>query len=353
MITVGVDAHKTVHVGVALNEAGEVVGRWSGGNTVAEWERFQAWLADLGDERQVGIEGAGSYGYGLAQALVAVGETVLEVNSRLTALGRRHARRQGKSDALDAQAVAEIVRREGTSLPHVGYDEQASILAHLAEERESLVSEATRVRNRLHALLLKVDPEYKRNAPSLRSKRVIAELRTYESGSAPTGLKGELVASVRRQASRLNDLLIAVEELGEQIEARAVRYQPLTQITGISYLTAGTLAGILGKHTAFRTDAQLASYAGVAPLEASSAGNGRYRLSRAGNRRLNAIIYRIAVAQLRYPGQAKTFVEKKVSQGHSKREAIRSLKRYIVRAIWQQWKLCPPSVAPQTSSACL
>jgi transposase len=353
MITVGVDAHKTMHVGVALDEAGKVVSEWTGGNTVAEWGRYHDWLVGLGDERAVGIEGAGSYGYGLARALVAAGERVYEVNSRLTALGRRHARRRGKSDSLDAEAVAEAVRREGERLPRVVHDEEASILTHLAEEREGLLGEATRVRNRLHAVLLQVDPEYKAKAPSLRSKRVVAQLREYEAGNEMTALERELVASVRRQATRLGTLMAAIAELGEQIEARAARYAPLTEIRGISHLSAGTLAGILGSHAPFQSDAQLASFAGVAPLEASSAGNGRHRLSRSGNRRLNAIIYRIAVAQLRYAGEARTYVEKKMREGHSKREAIRALKRYIVRAIWQKWKLCNRPGAPKTSFACL
>ena len=353
MITVGVDAHKNLHVGVALDDAGRRVGEWSGNNTVAEWNRFREWLDSLGTKRQVGIEGSGSYGHGLAQALVAAGETVFEVNSRLTALGRRHARRRGKSDTLDAEAVAEAVRREGEQLPRVTRNEEASVLSHLCEEREALNGEATRVRNRLHAVLLELDPEYKQKAPSLRSKRIVTELQGYLPRPEMTALEVELVASVVRHATHLASLMTTIDELGAQIEARAERFAPLTEITGVSHLTAGTLAGILGTHTAFRSDAQLASYAGVAPLEASSAGNGRHRLSRAGNRRLNAIVYRIAISQLRHAGPGSTYVAKKTGEGHGKREAIRSLKRYVVRAIWRQWNACQLANAPKRSSASL
>lgn len=117
VITVGVDAHKAVHVAIALDEAGHRFGEWSGGNTVSEWARFGDWLRSLGGARQVGIEGAGSYGRGLAVSLVHAGEVVYDVNGRLTALGRRHARRRGKSDSLDAEAVAHTVRREADALP--------------------------------------------------------------------------------------------------------------------------------------------------------------------------------------------------------------------------------------------
>lgn len=353
MIWIGVDTHKTLHVAVAVDDAGRAVGEWSGPNTIEEWARFRTWLVQLGDERRVGIEGSGSYGYGLARSLLSAGEVVYEVNSRLTALERRHARRRGKSDQLDAHAVAQVVRRDAEALPRVTQDEESSILAHLCEEREALVSEATRVRNRLHATLLTIDPEYKAALPPLHTKRAIVQLQAYEKGPEAAALERELAASVRRQAKRLSALLASIEELGEAIEGRATRFAPLTEIRGISHLTAGTLAGILGCHGAFKSDAQLASFAGVAPLEASSAGSGRHRLSRTGNRRLNAILYRIAICQLRYPGQAKTYLEKKMREGRGKREAIRTLKRYIIRAIWQKWKLCTPTSTPQTSSACL
>ena len=92
MITLGVDAHKGVHVAVALNGAGQEVARWRGRNSPKGWQALGAWAAELAGERQWGIEGAWNYGRGLAQHLVAVGEAVHEVNPRWTAAGRRRAR---------------------------------------------------------------------------------------------------------------------------------------------------------------------------------------------------------------------------------------------------------------------
>lgn len=358
MITIGVDAHKTLHVAVALDGLGRKVSDWSGGNTVAEWSRFGEWLAGLGPERQVGIEGASSYGYGLSRALVAAGEQVFEVNSRLTARERRHAVRRGKSDELDAMAVGQAVLREGERLPSVVHSEGPAILAHLAEERESLVEAATRVRNQLHAVLAMVDPEYKATEPNLGSKRAIARLEAYEEPAGASALVREYVGSVRRYAVRLSALMAEIETLGKRIEGLAREsYKPLTEISGIGYLTAGTLAGILGTHSGFKSDANLASFAGVAPLQASSAGNGKHRLSRVGNRRLNAIIYRIAIVQMRHPGAGRTYIDARKKKGHEKRDAIRSLKRYITRAIWRQWQACvaPPTTEPavtRASAAC-
>lgn len=347
MITIGVDAHKTLHVGVALDDMGRKVSDWTGGNTVAEWARFGEWLSGLGPERQVGIEGASSYGYGLSRTLLAAGERVYEVNSRLTARERRHAVRRGKSDELDAMAVGQAVLREGERLPSVIHSEGPAILAHLSAERESLVGEATRVRNQLHAVLLMVDPEYKTGEPTLRSRPAIERLEAYEEPAGATRLVGEYVRSVRRYAVRLSALMEEISALGKQIEDLArEKYERLTEISGVSYLTAGTLAGILGTHAGFKSDAHLASFAGVAPLPASSAGNGKHRLSRAGNRRLNAIIYRIAIAQMRHPGEGRAYIDAKMKKAHSKRDAIRALKRYIARAIWRKWQLCQGPTTP-------
>lgn len=351
VISIGVDAHKSLHVGVALNDAGQRIGEWSGANSVSGWQGFLEWLKQLDGVRQVGIEGAGSYGRGLAVSLVAAGEVVYDVNSRLTALGRRHALRRGKSDRLDAQAVAEAVRRESDALPRVVCNDDARILSHLCEEREALTHEATRVRNRLHAVLLELDPEYKQWASPLSTKGLSA-LQELATTPEDDSLAQALKASVRRHATHLAMLTRDIDQLAKEIETRAQPYTALTEITGIALLTAGTLAGILGSHAPFQSDAQLAAYAGVAPLEASSAGNGRHRLSRLGNRRLNAIIYRIALAQLRHPGKARTYLDKKLSEGHTKKEAIRSLKRFIARAIWQQWKRCAPPPPTPPGEAC-
>lgn len=354
MFSIGVDAHKTVHVAVAIDDAGRTVAEWSGDNTVVSWGRFVSWLKSLEGEFLLGVEGANSYGYGLTRSVLAAGIPVYEVNSRLTALERRHARKRGKSDQLDASAVAQTVRREGAALPAVVHDEEAAMLELLCEEREDLVGECTRTRNRLHAALLRVDPEYKRELPCLTSKAALERLQSYSHSAAATGLRLEQEATVRRLARRLAGLVAEVAELTRRVETLAgERYQPLQEISGISKLTAGTLAGILGTHSPFRSDAQLAAYAGVSPLPASSAGNGKHRLSRAGNRRLNAIIYRIAIVQLRHESAGRRYVAGRLATGHGKRDAIRALKRYIVRAIWRQWLRCITPLTPQTSSACL
>ena len=83
------------------------------------------------------------------------------------------------------------------------------------------------------------------------------------------------------------------------------RFSPLTRLCGVNLLTAGTLAGILGPGRRFSTDAELAAYAGVAPLEASSSGVVRHGLNRGGNRRFNSVVYRIALTQAHASPEAR------------------------------------------------
>jgi transposase len=343
MITLGVDAHKVMHVAVAVDEAGHELGEWSGTNSKKGWRSVLAWSESFGPERQWGIEGAWNYGRGLAQQLVTSGETVYEINTRWTALGRRRAKKLDKTDRLDARAVARFVRGEAPALPVVYVDDDTAVLDLLCAEREALLVEAGRLRNQLHALLMQVDPEYGVRLPKLDSVAGIKATTNYPLPKAD-GLQRRRAAGVRRLAARMSLTLLHAGELEEQIEElAALRFTPLTQLCGISLLTAGTLAGILGPGRRFNTDAQLAAYAGAAPLEASSAGHVRHRLNRGGNRRLNAVLYRIALTQAHHSIEARAYLDRRTAEGKTRREAVRALKRYIARAVWQLWQQCEPS----------
>jgi transposase len=340
VITIGVDAHKRLHVALAINEAGQELGGWRGPNSAAGWQHLAEWASSLGSPRQWGIEGAWSYGRNLAQHLVALGETVFEINPRWTADGRRRARKPGKTDRLDARAVALLVRQEASTLPRVHSEDDTAVLDLLTSEREGAIAEATRLRNQIHALLLQTDPEYRAYLPSLKSQAALNVLENYNAaGSNP--LQAQRAAAIRRLAQRLRLALSQAEELTQQIKDLAERrFSPLTNLCGVNLITAGTLAGILGPGDRFATDAQLAAYAGVAPLEASSAGLVRHRLNRGGNRRLNSVLYRIVLTQAHHSPAAKAYIDRRLSEGKTRREAHRALRRFVIRAIWRLWHEC-------------
>ncbi len=344
MITIGVDAHKRVHVAYAVDDAGQELGQWRGPNSAAGWHQLAEWSHSFSGERRWGIEGAWGYGRNLAQFLVGDGETVFEVNARWTAFGRRRGRRPSKNDSLDARAVALVVRQEAPGLPLVTADDETALLDLLANERDQAVGDATRLRNQIHSLLLQVDPEYSQRLPALKSKAGLVALCNYAAPDQRP-LQTERAAAVRRLAMRLQLALEQAAELTTRIKELAkVRFEPLTRLCGVDLPTAGTLAGILGPGRRFSTDAQLAAYAGAAPLEASSAGLVRHRLNRGGNRRLNCILYRIVLTQAHHSQQARAYLDRRTGEGKSRREGMRALKRYVIRAIWRLWAECQSPV---------
>jgi transposase len=347
MITIGVDAHKRVHVAYAVDEAGHEIGQWRGANNASGWQHLFDWARQSLGERQWGIEGAWSYGRNLAQFLVNRGETVFDINPRWTAFGRRRGRRPSKSDSLDARAVALVVRQEAPGLPVVTADDDTVVLDLLTNQRDQALFDATRIRNQIHCLVMQIDPEYSIRLPTLKSKAGLAALHGYVAPD-DSPLQVERAAAVRRLAQRLQLAVDQAEALAKRIKSLAgTRFEPLTRLCGVDLLTAGALAGILGPGRRFSTDAQLAAYAGAAPLEASSAGLVRHRLNRGGNRRLNAILYRIVLTQAHHLDEARAYLDRRVTEGKSRREAMRALKRFVIRAIWRNWQDCySPAAQP-------
>jgi transposase len=234
-----------------------------------------------------------------------------------------------------------LVWREGATLPRVVSEDESAILDLLVTEREGALAEVTRLRSQIHQLLLQIDPEYAAKLPGLKTRKGLARLLTYDNTETP--LKQQRAAAVRRTAHRLQLALHHTEEIAKQLEARtqAAGFSPLTHLCGINLLTAAALAGILGPGQRFASDAELAAYAGAAPLEASSAGAVRHRLNRGGNRRLNAILHRIAVTQARHPTEGRAYLDRRRSEGKTTREAMRALKRFLIRRIWRLWQECP------------
>ena len=220
MISIGVDAHKRVHVAAALDAHGREMSSGEGRTPQRAGTASASGSETLGDERRVGIEGAWSYGRQLAQTLVARGEHVHEVNTRWTAAGRLRARRTDKSDRLDARAVAAFIHREGDTLSTIAAEDQTSVLDLLTVEREATLAEATRLRNQIHALLLQLDPEYKRSLPSLTSKSALAALRNYR-GTTGNAMSEERAAAVRRLTARLELALQQAEDVAKRIRSIA------------------------------------------------------------------------------------------------------------------------------------
>jgi transposase len=334
MIVIGTDTHKRTHTCGAV-DAG--TGRLAGEKTAAAREpgfrELLAWGRGLDEERIWAIEDCRHVSGPLERFLVASGERVVRVPPKLTGQGRRGERTPGKSDPIDALAVARAALREGPeTLPAAHLDEEALELKLLLDHREDLVrarsQDQCRLRWHLHALW----PDLELPAGCLdRTVRLDRLARRLSRAERCTRVRvaRELVVEIRRRSRR-------VRELGREIATLGCARAPeLLGMEGCGPLTAARLIAETGGAGRFSSDAKFARLAGVAPIPASSGNRTRHRLDRGGNRRLNCALHRIAVTQGRCHAPAREFLARKQAEGKTRREALRCLKRHLARRVWR------------------
>ena len=329
MTAIGIDTHKATLAACAIDELGKLVAEETFANDPDGHVAFIAWARSTAPEATVGIEGSSSFGAPLARSAQHAGLSVREVPPHLSRAEHRRTRRPGKSDPGDALAIARVTARE-TNLPPIRLPDRTSELRLLLEAREDLVGEATRVRNRLHAHLLVLVPGYGGTVTNL----VAARHRT----TAGRLLRGNTAV----QAELARSLLARLLRLGREIDvltrrvAACVVGHPLLGLPGAGPITVARLIAEVGDVHRFRSADALAALAGVAPIPASSGQVQRMRLNRGGNRQLNRAFYVIAVTQSRFHPPAKAYVTRRIeADGKTWREAIRALKRRLVRPVFR------------------
>ena len=328
MQTIGVDTHKATLAACAIDELGSPVAEKSFANDPAGHRAFIVWARSVAPGGTIGIEGSSSFGAPLARIAQADGLEVREVPPHLSRAERRRTHRPGKSDPGDALAIARVAARE-RDLPPIRLPDRTGELRLLLEAREDLVAEATRVRNRLHAHLRVLAPGYGGAVANLVTLRHRATVGRLLRGNA--SVQAELARALLARLAKLDD---GTTRLTRRIEG-LVAGHPLLRLTGTGPLTAARLIAEVGDVRRFRSADALAALAGVAPIPASSGQTQRMRLNRGGNRRLNRAFYVIAVAQSRWDPAARAYIERRVKvDGKSWREAIRALKRRLVRPVY-------------------
>ena len=335
MIVIGLDVHKQSVTAVAVDEAGrpleeKVIGVGS--------EELLGWAAALDRQRLWAVEDCRQLTGWLERQLVSAAEELVRVPPKLTVPERRAGRTRGKSDPIDALAIARAALREpGLSRPRA--DERVyRELKLLVDHRDDLVDQRRRTQQRLRWHLHQLDPTFE--VPLRRLDRAshlerVARWLARREQELQVRLARELVTIIR-QLNR------AVSELDQELEQRTAEVAPaLLALPGCAALTAAKLLAEIGPIDRFRSDAQLARHSGVAPLEASSGKYQRHRLDRGGNRQLNAALYRVAITQARYHPPARAYLERKRAEGKSRREALRCLKRLLVRVVFNTLKAQP------------
>lgn len=345
VVTVGIDVHKQTHCAVAVDEVGrQVADPVTVRATDAGHRQLLAFTARSFPAVAVvfAVEDCRQLTARLERALLGAGCVVVRVPPKLTAQTRASARTRGKSDPIDALAVARAAVRE-PGLPWAEHTHASRQARLLVDHREDLVVERTRRQNRLRWHLHELDPELDPAARGLdrpgelaRVRARLTELADPVEGPGSTAavtrlvvrIAVELVADIAALTARINAL---EKELRQLMAVQAPR---LLALPGCGALTAAKLVGETANPGRFRSEACFAMHAGVAPIPASSGKTTRHRLARGGNRQLNAALHRIAVTQIRLPGPGRTYYQRRRANGDTSMEAIRALKRRLARTVF-------------------
>jgi len=336
MIVIGADTHKSTHTLAAVDAAtGRVVATKtiSAGKEgmLAAWR----WAHAFDGERVWAIEDCRHVSGRLERCLIGQGERLVRVPPKLMGQSRRGERRPGKSDAIDAVAVARAALREGVdALPSAFLDEAAMEIRLLADHREDLVAERTRMQNRLRWHLVELDAQFEATLParSLDSQRWSGRIARRLARMPQTAR----VRVARDELRRIRELTRAERALERELTdaIRAVRPDVLAE-PGCGPLTAATLIGRTAGAERFPSDGHFARQAGVAPIPASSGRRDRVRLNRGGDRQLNCALHRIAVTRARTCPTTRAYLQRKLTEGKTKPEAYRCLKRHLARQFWR------------------
>jgi transposase len=329
MIAVGVDAHKHEHAICVLGGAGQVIGERTISASRQGYAELVGWIGRLPEPVVVGIEGAGSYGTGLCEQLLAAGIDVVEVERP-----QRAERRGGKSDRIDAQLAARnVLAGDGLSRPRCGGTRQA--IGALLVAYRSCIAERTRVLNTLHALHTTAPAALREQLGSGSGKQLARRVLRLRRRLGTRTAEQITLELLRDYAERAADLTRRADvykaTLGELVQSldRELLNEP-----GIGPISAAKL--LVCDPQRLSGEAAFARCNATAPLPASSGQTIRHRLSRGGDRQANNAIHTIALSRARCDPQTRAYLERRMHEGKTKREAMRALKRHLSRILYKR-----------------
>ena len=349
MIVLGADTHKRSHTIVAVSAAtGELLGEQVVAVGRCGFAALLQWARRLDEERIWALEDCRHVSGSLERFLIERGERVLRIATHLTANARKSARQRGKSDPIDALNVARAALQEGLeSFPVAHLDGPELDLRLLVDHRERLVRHRVELNSTLQWHLLDLWPELQLPGGALFSKKWGTRIGRRLARAEQT----MRVRIARDELRRLRELTLTINQLEREIAALVARIAPqLLTEPGFGPLIAAKLVGEIAGAQRFATPAKLARAAGVAPIPASSGNTQRQRLDPGGNRQINAALHRVVVTRARCHPATRDYIARRRAEGKSTREAIRCLKRYLVRHVWRLLQPADPIPSPPITS---
>ncbi len=328
----GVDTHKDVHVAAVVDQSGRVLGAESFPANRCGYRRLERWMGGFGPVVVVGVEGTSSYGVGLTGHLLAAGIEVVEVNRP----NRQMRHRRGKSDVVDAEAAARAaLSGDAITAPK----RNDGIVESIRVTRVALCStrtHRTRIANQLRDLTCTAPESLRGALEPLTTPQRVARCARFRPGDPHEPVEATKFA-LRTLARQYQALDADLAELRQRLDGLTRVANPaLRAAKGIGADVASILLITAGDNPQRLTgEASFAALCGASPVEASSGKNTRHRLNSGGDRQANNALWRIAMVRLATDADTRAYAARRQTDGKTRREIIRCLKRYIAREVYR------------------
>jgi len=332
-VTGGVDTHADTHVAAAIDHNGGVLGIESFPTNEVGYESLAGWLAGFGPVTQVGVEGTGSYGVGLARFLATVEVAVVEVDRP----NRQLRRRKGKSDPTDAVAAARAALSGQAAVIPKARNGPVEQMRVLLVARRSARQQRIQTLNQLRHLVLTAPEPIRVRFKDRYKAGLITEAARMRprAGVDPVLFTTNVV--IRDLARRIKSLNTEMRNIDRILTALIGDTAPsLLELCGLGPDTAASLLVAAGDNPErLGSERAWAHMCGVTPIPASSGKVTRYRLNRGGDRNANAALYRIVLTRMSSHDQTRCYVARRRAEGLNTAEIMRCLKRYVARQVYK------------------
>ena len=330
-VTGGVDTHLDVHVAAALDEKGTLLGVEFFETTRSGYKKLLGWLEGFGPVVLVGVEGTSSYGAGLTRYLYAEGIAVVEVDRP----NRQRRRRKGKSDPEDATAAARAAFSGDACGAAKSQDGNVEAIRVIRVARLSARRARTQALNQMRSLISTAPEPIRDELRHLNVYNLLGRAASYRPGSRRdvTSLTKWTLRSLARRAIELEEEIKECDALLEPLVAKTA--PALVSTLGIGTDSAAALLVAAGDNPhRLRSEAAFAHLCGTSPIDASSGKQERHRLNRSGDRQANSALWHIVITRMVYDPRTTAYIERRMKEGLTKKEAFRCLKRYIAREVY-------------------
>jgi len=330
----GVDTHARTHtLAIVATDTGREVDTRTFPSTSSGHARARAWLRRRCSEASsvlVAMERTNSYGNMLRAPLSNGGYRVVEAPKPARSLRRS----QGKTDQLDAVRAAQaVLRLDAERLTEAKDCQTAQALRILLAARQSMTRERTACINMLTALLRTLDLGIDaRRTLTARHVTTVAAWRCRVEALHVRVARAEAVRLAKRILDLDGHLQQNLLELSNLVRVTAPE---LLSMPGVGPVSAAVILCSLSQPGRIRSEAALAALAGTCPLPASSGNTTRHRLNRSGDRPLNRAMHTITLVRMSHDAQTKAYVQRRTLEGRTKKEIMRSLKRYVTRQVYR------------------